>query len=186
MLKCNICKLNAMKRFVKKRNDLIQSIITLRKCAKIILILSNFCDLRINYWINLRNLKINLSTIEMKIKHFRANEIIRSMQLIIRNNQTRKSCKQIYLCIFKKIITTISEVEKIVTMIIIKSSKHSIKLNVIHVTKKNTSQMIRRVSNTSNIRKNEIVVKKRWEKFEFDACRHNIKNKNCEDENYAF
>ena len=43
----------------------------------------------------------------------------------------------------------------------IKSLKHSIKLNVIHVTKKNISQMIQHVSNTSNIRKNEIVAKKR-------------------------
>ena len=58
-----------------------------------------------------------------------------------------------------------------------KSLKYSIKLNVIHVTKKNTNQMIRRVSNTSNIRKNEIVAKKRREKFEFDARRHNIRIK---------
>ena len=50
-----------------------------------------------------------------------------------------------------------------------------IKLNVIHVTKKNTSQMIRRISNMSNIKKNEIVAKKRREKFEFNVCRHNIK-----------
>ena len=62
-------------------------------------------------------------------------------------------------------------------MITIKSSKHSIKLNVIHVTKKNTSQMIRRVSNMSNIRKNEIVAKKRRKKFKFDARRYNIKIK---------
>ena len=113
----------------------------------------------------------------MKIKHFRVNEIIRSMQLIMRNDQTRRSCKQIYLCIFKKITTIISEVEEIVAMIIIKSSKYSIKSNVIHVTKKNTNQMIRRVLNTSNIRKNEIVAKKRQKKFEFDARRHNIKIK---------
>ena len=50
--------------------------ITLRKCAKIILISNNFCDFRINYQINFRNFKINFSTIEMKIKHFRANETI--------------------------------------------------------------------------------------------------------------
>ena len=62
-------------------------------------------------------------------------------------------------------------------MIIIKSSKHSIKSNVIHVTKKNISQMIRRVSNTLNIKKNEIVAKKRREKFEFDVRRYNIKIK---------
>ena len=166
-----------MKRFVKKRNDLIQSMITLRKCAKIILILNNFCDLRINYQINFRNFKINFSTIEMKIKHFRASEIIRSMQLIMRDDQTRKSCKQIYLCVFKKIITIISEVEKIVAMIIIKLSKHSIKSSVIHVMKKNISQMIQRVSNTSNIKKNEIVAKKRRKKFKSDVRRHNIKIK---------
>ena len=35
--------------------------------------------------------------------------------------------------------------------------------------------MIRRVSNTPNIRKNEIVAKKRREKFKPDARRHNIK-----------
>ena len=60
----------------------------------------------------------------------------------MRDDQIRKSCKQIYLCIFEKIIIIISEVEKIVAIIIIKSLKHSIKLNVIHVTKKNISQMI--------------------------------------------
>ena len=113
----------------------------------------------------------------MKIKHFRANETICLMQLIMRNDQTRKSCKQIYLCVFEKITTVINEIEKIVAMITIKSSKHSIKSNVIHVTKKDTSQMIRRVSNTSNIKKNEIIVKKKREKFEFDARRHNIKIK---------
>ena len=150
-----------MKKFVKKRNNLIQNMTILRKCAKIILISSNFYDFCINYRINLRNLKFNFSTIEMKIKHFRANEIIYSMQLIMRNDQTRKSCKQIYLCVFKKITTIISKIKKIVAMIIIKSSKHSIKLNVIHVTKKNTSQMIQRVSNTQNIKKNEIVAKKK-------------------------
>ena len=62
-------------------------------------------------------------------------------------------------------------------MIIIKLSKHSIKLNVIHVTKKNISQIIRRVLNTSNIRKNKIVAKKRREKFEFNVCYYNIKIK---------
>ena len=138
-LKYDICESNAMKRFIKKRSDLIQSMTILRKCAKIILILNNFCDLCINYRINLRNFKINLSTIKMKIKHFRVSEIIRSTQLIMRNNQIRKSCKQIYLCVFEKITTTINEIEKVVVIIIIKSSKHSIKSNVIYVTKKNTS-----------------------------------------------
>ena len=176
-LKCNICELNAMKRFVKKRNDLIQSMITLHKCAKIILISSNFCNFRINYRINLRNFKVNFLTIEIKIKHFHANEIIRSMQLIMRSDQTRKSYKQIYLCVFKKITTTINEIEKIIAMITIKSSKHLIKSNIIHVTKKNTSQMIRRVSNTSNIKKNEIVAKKRRKKFKFDVRHYNIKIK---------
>ena len=75
------------------------------------------------------------------------------MQLIMRNDQIRKSCKQIYLCVFKKITIIINKIEEIVAMITIKSSKHSIKLNVIHVTKKNTSSMIRYVLNTSNIRK---------------------------------
>ena len=37
--------------------------------------------------------------------------------------------------------------------------------------------MIRRVSNTQNIKKNEIVAKKKWKKFKFDVCRHNIKIK---------
>ena len=62
-------------------------------------------------------------------------------------------------------------------MITIKSSKHSIKLSAIHVTKKNISQMIRRVSNTLNIKKNEIVAKKKREKFEFNVRHHNIKTK---------
>ena len=60
--------------------------ITLRKCAKIILILNNFCDVRINYRINFRNLKVNFSTIEMKIKYFRANKITCSMQLIMQDD----------------------------------------------------------------------------------------------------
>ena len=113
----------------------------------------------------------------MKIKHLHANKIIRLMQLIMRDNQIRKSCRQIYLCVFKEIITTINEIEKIVAMITIKSSKHSIKSIVIYVTKKNISQIIQRVLNTSNIRKNEIVAKKRRKKFKFDVCRHNIKIK---------
>ena len=113
----------------------------------------------------------------MKIKHLRANETIRSIQLIMRDDQTRRSCKQIYLCVLKKIIIIISEIEKVVVMITIKSSKHSIKSNATHVAKKNTSQMIRRVLSTPNIRKNEIVAKKRREKFEFDARRHNIRIK---------
>ena len=73
--------------------------------------------------------------------------------------------------------TIINEIKKIVAMIIIKSSKYSIKLNIIHVTRKNTSRMIQRVSNTSNIKKNEIVAKKRREKFKFNVRRHNIKTK---------
>ena len=151
--------------------------IILRKCAKIILILNSFYDFCINYQINFYNLKISFSTIEMKIKYFRANEIIRSMQLIIWDDQTRKLCKQIYLYIFEKIITTINKVEKIVVIIIIKSSKHLIKSSVIHVTKKNINQIIRRVSNMLNIKKNEIVAKKRREKFEFNVYRYNIKIK---------
>ena len=151
--------------------------ITLRKCAKIILILNNFCDLCINYQINLRNLKINFSTIKIKIKYFRANKIIRSMQLIMRDNQTCKSCKQIYLCVFKKIIITINKIEKIIVMITIKSSKHSIKLNVVHVTRKDISRIIERISNTQNIKKNEIIAKKKRKKFKFNVRRHSIKIK---------
>ena len=166
-----------MKKFIKKRSDLIQNMITLHKCAKITLILSNFCDFRINYRINLRNFKISFSTIEMKIKHFYANEIIRLMQLIMRSDQTCKLCKQIYLCVFKKIAIIINEIEKIVAIIIIKSLKHSIKLNITYMTKKNISQMIRRVLSTSNIKKNEIVAKKRRKKFEFNVRRHSIKIK---------
>ena len=37
--------------------------------------------------------------------------------------------------------------------------------------------MIRRVSSTSNIKKNEIVAKKKREKFKFDVRRYNIKIK---------
>ena len=74
-------------------------------------------------------------------------------------------------------MTIINEIEKIVAMIIIKLSKYLIKLNVIHVTKKNISRIIRRVLNTSNIKKNEIVAKKKREKFKFTICCHNIKIK---------
>ena len=81
------------------------------------------------------------------------------------------------MCIFEKITTIISEIEKIVAMITIKSSKHLIKLNVIHVTRKNTSRTIRRVLNTQNIKKNKIVAKKRRKKLKFDVRRHNIKIK---------
>ena len=95
----------------------------------------------------------------------------------MRDDQTRRSCRQIYLCVFEKITTTINEIEKIIAIITIKSSKHLIKSNVIHVTKKNISQMIRRVLNMLNIRKNEIVAKKKREKFEFDIRRHNIRIK---------
>ena len=73
--------------------------------------------------------------------------------------------------------TIINEIKKIVAMITIKSSKHSIKSNVIHVTKKNISQIIRRVSSTPNIKKNEIVAKKKRKKFKSDIHRHNIKIK---------
>ena len=58
-----------------------------------------------------------------------------------------------------------------------KSSKHLIKSNIIHVTKKNTNQIIRRVSNTSNIKKNEIVAKKKRKKFKFNVRCHSIKIK---------
>ena len=95
----------------------------------------------------------------------------------MRDDQTRKSCKQIYLCVFEKIIIIINEIEKVVAMITIKSSKHSIKLSAIHVTKKNRNQMIQYVSNTLNIKKNEIVTKKKWKKFEFNVRHHNIKIK---------
>ena len=60
--------------------------IILRKCAKITLISNNFYNLRINYRVNFHNFKINLLTIEMKIKHFRANETIHLMQLIMRDD----------------------------------------------------------------------------------------------------
>ena len=95
----------------------------------------------------------------------------------MRDDQTRRSYKQIYLCVLEKIITIINEIKKIVAMITIKSLKHSIKSNVIHVTKKNINQMIRRVLSTSNIRKNETVAKKKRKKFELNVCRHNIKIK---------
>ena len=62
-------------------------------------------------------------------------------------------------------------------MITIKLLKHLIKLNVIHVTKKNINQIIQRVSNTLNIRKNEIVAKKRRKKFKSDVRRYSIKIK---------
>ena len=151
--------------------------IILRKCARITLISSNSCDFCINCRINFRNLKINFSTIEMKIKHLRANEIIRSAQLKMRNDQTRKSCKQIYLCAFEKITAAINEIEKIVATIIIKLSKHSTKLSATHVTRKNIDLMIRRVLNTLNNKKNEIVAKKKREKFKFNVRRHSIKIK---------
>ena len=60
----------------------------------------------------------------------------------MQDDQTRKSYKQIYLCIFKKIITTINEIEKIVAIITIKLLKHLIKSNVIYVTRKNTNRTI--------------------------------------------
>ena len=60
-------------------------------------------------------------------------------------------------------------------MITIKSSKHLIKSNVIHIIRKNINRMIQCVLNTLNIKKNEIVAKKRRKKFKFDAHRYNIK-----------
>ena len=135
-LKYNICELNVTKKFVKKRNNLTLNMIISRKCARITLISNNSCDFCISYWINFRNFKISLLTIKMKIKHFRANEITRSAQLKMRDDWIRKSCRQIYLCAFKKITAAISEIKKIVATIIIKSLKHSTKSNVIHATKK--------------------------------------------------
>ena len=85
-LKYDIYELNIMKSFVRKYNNLTINMIILRKCARIILISSNFCSRHINYRINLCNRKINRSTIEMKIKHFCVNEIIRLIQLIMRDN----------------------------------------------------------------------------------------------------
>ena len=71
-IKCN-------EKIRQKAHRLIQNMIILHKRAKIILISNNFCDLRINYRINLHNFKINFSTIEIKIKYFRVNEIIHSI-----------------------------------------------------------------------------------------------------------
>ena len=139
--------------------------------------IKQFCKFCINYRINFRNLKINFSTIEIKIKYFRASETIRLMQLIMRDDQIRKLYKYIYLCIFEKIITIINKIEKIVAIIIIKSLKYLIKSNVIHMTKKNISRMIQRVLNMSNIKKNKIVAKKKRKKFEFNVRHHNIKIK---------
>ena len=123
-LKYDICKFNIMKRFVKKRNDLTLNMIISRRCTRIILILNNFCDCCIDCQIHFRNRRINRSMIKIKIKHRCANEIIYLIELIIRDNRTRKLCKQIYLCVFKKTITTINEVEKIIAIIIIKLLKH--------------------------------------------------------------
>ena len=52
--------------------------ITQMRETKITLISSSSCDLYINCRINFRNFKINLSTIKIKIKYFRANEITHS------------------------------------------------------------------------------------------------------------
>ena len=138
-LKYNICKSNVMRKFVRKRNDLTLNMIILRKCAKVTLISSSSCDFCINCRINLHNFKISFSTIKIKIKHFRVSEIIRSAQLKMQNDWTRKSCRQNYLYAFKKITTIISEIEKTVATITIKLSKHSIKLNAIHATKRDIS-----------------------------------------------
>ena len=62
-------------------------------------------------------------------------------------------------------------------MTTIKSSKHLIKSNAIHVTKKNINQIIQHVLSTSNIKKNEIVAKKKRKKFKFNVRRYNIKIK---------
>ena len=139
LLRFDICKLNVTKKFVRKRHNLTLNMIISRKCARITLISSNSCDFCINCWINLRNFKISLLTIKMKIKNFRASEITRLTQLKMQNDRTRRSCRQIYLCTFEKMTTVISEIEKIVATIIIKSLKHSTKLNVIHATKRNIS-----------------------------------------------
>ena len=45
------------------------------------------------------------------------------------------------------------------------------------MTKKKINQIIRRVLNTLNIKKNKIVAKKKREKFKFNIYRHNIKIK---------
>ena len=58
------------------------------------------------------------------------------------------------------IITAINEIKKIVVTIIIKSSKYSIKLNVIYMTKKNISRTIRRVLNTQNMKKTKLLRRK--------------------------
>ena len=166
-----------MRKFVRKRNDLILNMIISRKCARTILISSKSCDFRINCRINSCNLKTNFSTIEMKIKHLRASEIIRSTQLKMRNNWICKSCRQIYLCAFKKITTIINEIEKIVATIIIKLLKHSTELNAIYATKRNISQTIQRVLNILNDKKNEIIARKRREKLKFNVRRHSIKIK---------
>ena len=95
----------------------------------------------------------------------------------MRDNQTRKLCKQIYLCVFEKVITIINEIEKIIAIITIKSLKYSIKLSITYMTRKNISRIIRRVLNTLNIKKNEIVAKKRRKKFKSDIYCYNIKIK---------
>ena len=86
LLKYNICESKIMKRFVKKRNNLILNMIISCKCARITLILNNFYNYCINCRINLRNRKINCLTIKMKIKYFRINEITRLMQLMMRDD----------------------------------------------------------------------------------------------------
>ena len=45
------------------------------------------------------------------------------------------------------------------------------------MTRKNISRMIRRILNTQNIRKNEVVARKKQEKLKSDIRRHNIKIK---------
>ena len=123
-LKCNIRESNIMKKFVKKRNDSTLNIIISRKCTRITLILNRSYDRRINCRINFCNRKSNCLTIEIKIKYFRTNEITCLIQLIMRDDRTRRLCKQIYLCAFEKMIIIINEIEKIVAIVIIKSLKH--------------------------------------------------------------
>ena len=83
VVKIQYLRIKYNKKFIKKRNDLILNMIILCRYAKIMLVLNNSCNRCINCWINLCNCKINRSTIEIKIKYFRTNEIIRLIQLLI-------------------------------------------------------------------------------------------------------
>ena len=165
LLKCNICKLNVRKKFVRKRNDSILNIIISCKCVRIELISSSSCNCCMNYHINFHNFKISSSTIEIKVKHLRASEITCLIQLIMRDNRICKLCKQIYLYVLEKIIAAINKIEKIIIIITIKSLKYYTKLNIIHTTKKNTNQIIQYILNTSNDKRNKIVARMKWEKL---------------------